>query len=172
MSAFKKNDIFSGGGDHAGNYSSSAESRKSGYGSTKSAPAATASKSVSKAASVPLPTKRPAPNTASRSPAPAANPSVDKQYATYSTSGGPQSAQKRAAPSTFPARPSVTGGNGISASTSPRSRSQMNDYKQKESQYSSDMRSVPGKPIQGPAMPKKKFSLLNAMKQDTRKYMK
>lgn len=135
-------------------------------------PVASAPAAPKTAKSVPTPTKRPSPNTASRSPAPAANPSVDKQYATYSTSGGPQSAQKRAAPSTFPARPSVTGGNGISASTSPRSRSQMNDYKQKESQYSSDMRSVPGKPMQGPAMPKKKFSLLGAMKQDTRKYMK
>jgi len=48
------------------------------------------------AKSVPTPTKRPSPNTASRSPAPASNPKNDSQYSTYSTSGGPQSAKRSA----------------------------------------------------------------------------
>ena len=101
-------------------------------------PAASAAAPKSKK-SIPTPTKRPSPNTASRSPSPA----NDKQYGTYSTSGGPQSA-KKAAPSTFGSSggPQSAQKRGPAVAGTQRSRSQMNDYKQSESQYSSDTRST------------------------------
>lgn len=113
------------------------------------APAKAAVKAPAKPAkAVPTPTKRPSPNSTPRSPAPA-KASVSAPKAT--------SAPKAA-----------SGGGGFA--TNPRSKAGLSDYKQKESRYNADSAKKPAAPAASASKPK--FSLLNAMKLDTKKYVK
>lgn len=108
--------------------------------------------------------------TPNKAPTPTArpnNPSTDKQYATYSTSGATQSGKG----STFGSSGSSTRGGANPAKSqnvggfaaNPRSKSDLNSYRQSESRYTADQMAgaafnAKKAPVQGPPAPKKKRS--------------